>query len=620
MPTSGVTRNAGGAPLLFTRGRAMLFAGGVIALAALAAYHNSFSVPFVFDDSLAITANPTIRRLWPVWPALSPPDHLSVGGRPMANLTLALNYAWGGTDVRGYHAVNLAIHILAGLTLLGVVRRTLRFHWGRAQPDENSWLPAFFVALLWTVHPLQTEAVTYVIQRTESLMGLFFLLTLYGFIRAVDSPKPWFWQTLSIAACLLGMASKEVMVAAPLVVLLHDRTFVSGSVREAWRQRRPYYGLLATTWLLLGCLVIHTGSRGGTAGFGTTVTWWLYALTQCGAIVRYLQLALWPHPLVLDYGKSLTGAAAEIVPDALIVGALAAGTAVAFWRRPAIGFVGVCFFAVLAPTSSVVPVATQTMAEHRMYLPLAAVIALLGTGLHAVLGRWRGGGPLILMAIALGFLTARRNDDYRSELAIWHDTAAKCPGNARAHFTLANVLYRQGALPAAMLEYEETLRIDPGHAEAHNSLGNVLVRLGRRPEAIGRYEQALRLESDYVEARYNLGNALVQAGRLSEALPHYERALRADPENAEAHNNLGNALLLMGRTTEAAAEYEQALHFQPGYAEAHYNLGNALAQLGRLSEAAEHYEQALHLKPDYREAQENLRRVHLLPQTNPAGN
>ncbi|MGD1021058.1 MAG: hypothetical protein ABSA12_17265, partial [Verrucomicrobiia bacterium] len=200
----------------------------LLVLTGLWAYHNSLTGPFIYDDWLSIQKNPTIRHLWPIWQPLSPPHAggITVEGRPLINLSLAVNYAIGGTNVRGYHALNLAIHILAGLTLFGIVRRTLlqprlRERFG-AVADEL----ALAVALIWTVHPLQTESVTYIIQRAESMMGLFYLLTLYGFIRGTASPLPRLWHGLCIGACALGMASKEVMVSAPLMVMLYDRTFV----------------------------------------------------------------------------------------------------------------------------------------------------------------------------------------------------------------------------------------------------------------------------------------------------------------------------------------------------------------------------------------------------------
>ena len=652
----------GGKTPFLASGWATLLASLVVVLAALAVYHNSLSGPFIFDDEPSVTNNPTIRQLWPLAPVLSPPTAAGVGGRPLINLSLALNHALGGSAVRGYHILNLSIHVLAGLTLLGVARRTLRLRSGQAlrQPAPGEvkgpgWqqrfgaaaLPlALAVAVLWTVHPLQTEAVTYVSQRTESLMALFYLLTLYCCIRGTESSAPGFWQSLAIAACLAGMASKEVMVSAPLLVLLYDRTFVAGSFREAWRQRQRLYLGLAGTWLVLGWLMVGLNHRG--VGFGLGATWWAYGLTECRVIMRYLALAAWPHPLVLDYGPDLESHAAAVAPYAALLVVLVAATVIGLWRRPVLGFFGVWFFAILAPASSVVPVAVQPMAEHRMYLPLAAVLAAGAAGLYALAGR-RSLVIGLALSVGWGCLTLRRNEAYRTEMAIWTDTVAKAPGNARAHNNLGLILFQAGRLDEALKHYEQAVRLKPGYAdgqgnfgcalfragritealehletalrikpdsaEAHYNLGNALFQLGRKEEGIAYCTEALRLDPDSAEAHYNLGNMLYQSGRREEAVRHYQNALQLKPDYAKAHINLGNALAGTGRWEDAMAQYAEALRLQPDSATAHNGLGSVLLQQGRLPEAQAHFEQALRIRPDYGPARHNLESVRqrLLP-------
>jgi tetratricopeptide (TPR) repeat protein len=556
----------------------IFLAGSLIALAALAVYYNSLSCPFIFDDWAAITENLTIRHLWS---ALSPPANGGgVIGRPLVNLSLAANYAVGGLRVWDYHATNLAVHILAGLTLFDIVRHTLQQPVLSKRFGEASLPLAFIMALLWTVHPLQTESVTCVIQRTESLMGLFYLATLYCFIRGAENRSQesgarrsdrasGLWPLASILSCLLGMATKEVMVSAPLIVLLYDRTFLAGTFREAWRRRRGWYLGLFGTWLLLGYLVVHMGGRRGmAAGFGLGVTPWTYALTQCRAIVLYLKLVGWPHPLVLDYGMDVVWQATEVAPQAIILALLAGGTIVMLWYRPAVGFVGAWFFAILAPSSSVVPLPGQTMAEHRMYLPLAAVIALLVLGLYVRIGR----RSLIIFAVAavgLGWLTIRRNKDYRSELAIWSDTVAKCPDNARARNHLGYALTQiPGRLSEAIFECETALRINPSYVDskAHYNLGIALDKVGRISEAIFQFKETVRIEPGYAEAHYNLGTTLGEIGRIPEAIAQLEEAVRLNPDYAEAHNNLGIALYEAGRIPEAIAQCKEVLRIKPDYA------------------------------------------------------
>jgi tetratricopeptide (TPR) repeat protein len=624
----------------------------MIVFAAVAVYFNSLSCPFIFDDLQAIRDNPTLRDFHS---ALSLSQKVSgVEGRPLVNLSLALNYAVGGLQVWGYHAVNLAIHILAGLTLFGIVRRSLlslsfaealeggQRYGGQAlqQPalsdrfGEASLPLAFVVALLWTVHPLQTESVTCVIQRTESLMGLFYLATLYCFVRGAEnrSQEPgvrsqekrsgfrslasslWpvpsgLWFLASILCCALGMATKEVMVSAPLIVLLYDRTFLAGTFREAWRRRRGWYLGLFGTWLVLGSMVVRMGgSRGEAAGLGHGIPPWAYALTQCRAIVLYLRLAVWPHPLVLDYGMDVVQHVAAVVPQVIILALLVAGTIFMLRHRPAVGFAGAWFFAILAPSSSVVPLPGQTIAEHRMYLPLAAVITLVVLGLYARIGP----RSLIIFAassVGLGWLTIQRNHDYRSEVAIWSDTVAKCPDNVRARNNLGYALSEiPGRLPDAIAAYEAALRMDPEYAGAHTNLGAALAGIpGREPEAIAHFEAALRIKPDSAAAHYNLGCILANIpGRLPEAMVHFEAVFRMKPDDVTARNNLGLILYKNGRIPEAIAQFGEAVRINPDYADAHYNLGVALDQAGRIPEAMAQFEEAVAIDPDYAEAHYDL--------------
>ena len=576
----------------------------VVVAAGLLAWHNSFTGPFVFDDEDSIQANPTIRHVWPISQALSPPTTVGVGGRPVLNLSLAVNYALGGYDVWGYHAVNLAIHILAGLTLWGIVRRTLRLPKLRERFGPTANELALTVSVLWIVHPVQTEAVTYVSQRAESLMGLFYLLTLYCFIRGTASPKVGRWFALSAGACLLGMATKEVMVTAPLMVLLYDRTFVAGSFRTAWTQRRPLYVGLGSTWLLLAYLMLGLHHRG--VGYGLGVDWQVYALTECRSIVHYLRLAIWPHPLVFDYGgNTFVWHATDAAPYALILLLSLAGVVIGLKRWPAIGFVGAWFFMVLAPTSTVVPIVNQPMAESRLYLPLAAVVVAAVMGIFALAGR-RSLPVFLGLAVGLGFLTTQRNQDYRSGLAIWSDTVAKRPDNARAHSNLGNALMDAGQAAEAVVQCKEAVRIKPDYPEAYNNWGNALEMMGNVQEPIGLYEQALRIKPDYAKARYNLAVALVRVDRVPEAIGQFEQALRDSPEYPEAHCHLGMALSQVGKIQEAIGQYQQALRIKPDYAEAHANMGLALEQTGRLREAIEYYEQASRIAPKHLEIQNHL--------------
>ena len=580
----------------------------LIVLAGLAAYANSFSGPFVLDDLWAIRDNPAIHR-W--WTAIQPPHaHATIvgqgyGPRPVANLTFALNYAAGGIHVGGYHFVNLAIHLLAGLVFFGIVRRTLLLAPLRERFGAASTPLACLAALVWVVHPLQTEAVTYILQRAESLMGLFYLLTLYGFIRSLAAEDDGKWLVLSAIACLLGMGSKEVMASAPVLVWVYDRTFVSGSFRAALRRRPRYYGGLALTWLLLAFLMIDSLRQGGENGFGHGISWHAYALTQCEAVVHYLRLALWPRPLVFDYGTAVVAHPLAVLPQALFLLALVAATGWALARKSPLGFLGCWFFAILAPSSSFFPIVGQTMAEHRMYLPLAAIVVLAVTAGYAWIGA-RLGWFFLAVAVVFAGMTGARNADYRSALTLWNDTAVKRPDNPRALSARDDALLQAGETEASVTQAAETLRRNPASAIAHVALANALLRAERIDEAMAQAQEAIRLSPDLGPAHTGLGHALLDKDRAAEAVEEFKLALRTDPHDVTALNDLGNALVRLGEVAESVAIYQQALDTDPANPITHGNLGAAFLRLGRNAEAVEQFQAALRLDPKSAPAHHNM--------------
>ncbi|MCX6952351.1 MAG: tetratricopeptide repeat protein [Verrucomicrobia bacterium] len=588
----------------------MFIAGALLVLAAFAAYHNSFSGPLVYDDIAATKENPTIQNLSALSTVLVPPSDTgtTVNGRPLVNLSLAINYAIGGYEVFSYHVFNLAIHLLAGLTLFGLVRRSLELPSLRDRfgPGEVALPFAFTVALLWTLHPLQTESVTYIIQRAESLVGLFYLLTFYGFIRSITSPRPMLWTGLSVASCLCGMASKEVMASAPLLVLVYDRALISGTFQAAWQRRRRLYLGLAGTWLLLAWLVRGSADRGGTAGFkaeGANV--WHYALTQCLALGKYLKLTFWPSPIVFDYGTGVETSLLPVLPQALLIVALVVATGYALRRRPVLGFLGLWFFAILGPSSSFIPIVTETMAEHRMYLPLAAVLSLAVLGAGTLAGRRVI--PLFLgLALVAGWLTMKRNEDYRDELTLWRDTQQKYPTNARAHNNVGEILFRQDKREEALACFLEAVRLLPNYVDALNNVGNTLAQVGRPAEGLPYLETALALRPRYAETYNNFGNTYYELGRLDEAVTNYREAVRLKPKWADAQSNLGVALAKQGKPAEALPYFEAALRLKENYTEAHYSYGSALDALGRTAEAMVQFNLTLALKPNHPEAHNNL--------------
>jgi tetratricopeptide (TPR) repeat protein len=600
---------------LFARRRfpwAAALACAVLVLAGLAAYSDSFNGPFIFDDTIFVDLL-SAKRLWPIQPILA-------GPRPVVQLTLALNYTLGG-GVRGYHVFNVAVHLLAGLTLFGVMRRTLRMPRlaGRFSEEAATAL-AFCTALLWTVHPLQTEAVTYVIQRMESLMGLFYLLALYCLIRSASSSRPAGWAAAAVISCALGMGCKEVMVSAPAMLLLYDRTFITGSFRETLRRRWPLYvGLLATEFLLAGSIRQAFVKNPLSAGFRfESVTPRQYAQSQPGVILHYLALVFRPTGLCLDYNWPVAKKLVAIMPGAIVIGVLLAATVVALVRRPMWGFAGAWFFLILAPTSSFLPIKDLAF-EHRMYLPLAAIAAatvvaiyLLGERLARRLGETEAERTLtaellaLVLAISaaaiLGALTWRRNADYQTGIAIWQDTVNQRRDNPRAWNNLADAWINAGDYTHVLRYCDEAIRLKPNFPEPYNNRGLWYAKQGQYEEAVDNYSLAIQMRENFPMAYNNRASACIHLGRYEEAIQDCLRAAELDPELAMAYYNLGNAYSKTDDDAGAVSAYSKAIELNWNYAETYYNLARALQRVGRSDEALGNYDKAIEMWPDYSDA------------------
>ncbi|HSW44492.1 MAG TPA: tetratricopeptide repeat protein [Phycisphaerae bacterium] len=599
-----------------------IWLGGLIVAAIAASFANTLSVPFIYDDIDSIPENPHIRRLWPLSDTLTAPPQSTVAGRPVVILSLALNHALSGLNVRGYHLFNITVHCLVALLLLGIIRRTLCNERLSGRFGPSAPYIAGTCALLWAIHPLQTEAVTYIIQRTELLVSMFYLLTLYCFIRGGQSPRRTMWFITAMLFCALGMGTKEVMVSAPLLVLLYDRTFVSGTFRASLRRHAWLYAGLASTWVLLAWLNIPS-PRSESAGFGLGVSSLDYLRTQAAVITWYLRLCFWPDPLTICYNDWPPARTfAEVIPQGFLVLAMLAVTAWALWRSHPLAVPAALFFMILAPSSSFIPIVTEPAAERRMYLPLLPVVLVIVLAVrclfmeltarrHALGGIVRFALPavaVIAVALCLGWATVDRNRDYASAVGIWTDAVAKRPQNAVAYCNLGTALKNKGQRDEALACFERAVEIKPNHPIALSNLGSARMEDGRPAEALKYLTEAVESSPNSPDAHYNLANALAQIGRLDEAVQHYREAIRLRPHYAEAENNFGIALFRLGRVNDAIEHYTRALAIQPQFPDALNNLGNALLRVGRSDEAIGYFRQAIDLQPSFLQARYNLGR------------
>jgi tetratricopeptide (TPR) repeat protein len=611
-----------------------------IALLGLLVYSNTFNVPFQWDDRTNIIENPIIKDLG-YFISLSWADDFVHSGslmpRFMGYLTFALNYSIHGLDVTGYHVVNLAVHIFNALLVYFLVVLTFRtpFVNGTLLKKHDRYI-ALFSALLFVSHPVQTQAVTYIVQRLASLATMFYLTSLVFYVkwRLTNPPIPpllkgGFTALLlycsAVLSCVLAMFTKQIAFTLPLIIALYEFFFFAGKAKR----RLIYLAPFLLTMLIIPLTLIDVDKPLqeiiGDASEKTIImemTRLDYFLTEFRVIVTYLRLLVLPVGQNLDYDYPLYSSFFEpqvLLSFLFLLGVF--GLGVFLFRRSRItdhssefgvrssevhssrithhssrliAFGIFWFFITLSVESSIIPL--HVIYEYRVYLPGAGAFLALGTGAFLLVERLNKKATrnaavafLIVLPLVLSAATYARNSVWKSEISLWKDTAKKSPEKARPHNNLALAYVNKGLASKAIEHYLIALRIEPDNAGTFNNLGNIYKSKGSTDKAIEHYNP---------EAHNNLGNAFFDKGLYVNAIEHYKSALSMKPYFAEAHNNLGAVYRKMGLIDKAIEHYQIALRIEPGFIAVHKNLGNAYGSKGLYDKAITHLQTALRSNPD----------------------
>ena len=481
-----------------------------LAFATFLAYANSFRGVFVLDDIPDILQNPAMRSLQT--PVATMFHGHKLPARALPYLTFAVDHALWGTDPFGYHVTNLVIHIIAVIALFDLAQVTLTSPRVRGRFGGLAVPLAAGIALLWAVHPLQTQSVTYVYQRIESLNGMFCLIALTAFARAAFGGWSRWW---------LGVS--------------YDWCFVAGDLRaivSRWR----WYASVATTWLLLALqIAAQAGSYGEFSEQSHTVV--DYALTQPGVILRYITMTFWPFGQQIHYDWPIARQPADWLPHLLVLAVPIVITLSGFWQRAPWSWLGVAFFLALGPTSSFMPVKSP-IGEQRMYLPLAAVLAAVLLGSTAILQSlsparseqdrpvwpWLLAAGTLFWATWLGSLTHRRNELYHDRARFWADHIVQDPKNPTAFAQLSQLAAINGDPEVAVARARRAVELD-ARTDAMGYLAGKFLQLGddTRAEATSRegLEMIRRLlpkdSRTVLKAAQGRANMLYDQKRFAEA-------------------------------------------------------------------------------------------------------
>jgi cytochrome c-type biogenesis protein CcmH/NrfG len=537
------------------------------------AYANGLAGAFVFDDEVSIVENSSIRRLWPLRDLLltKAEGGRTHDSRPLLNLSLALDYAAHGLWRPGFRLVNLAIHLANVLLVFDVARRILRLAGLRLRDGR---LLAAMTAVLWAVHPLHTAVNTYVIQRAESLAAVFILAS---FDAAIVSLSRGSLAAAAVAGllALLGASAKETTAAILPLVAAFDWAF-RDRLPAAGRDRRVrpvlYAGLALNVAAIIG-LAWVLGGRGGSAGL-TTASVVAYALTQCRAIWVYLGKLFLPATLVLDHGEWLAAGPGAVWPFVVATAALVTGVTVGFCRKPRAFFPLVAAAILLAPTTSIVPVKTQTIAEHRMYLPAAFLIGGLVTagamaarrvGCERRQARCRVAGlalVTVLVAASVG-RTLLRNRDFASAVTLWEQNVRDCPTNDRGFTNLVAALIRERRFDEAAALARQAVADHPERERNWLNLGRIFAEEQRNADAANAFAEAIRLAPGEADARINLGIVLSRGADLEAAVAVLDEAIRLRPDLAKGWLARGMVRLRQERPDLAIGDLQTAVRLDP---------------------------------------------------------
>lgn len=632
--------NPSAIPEKMTQSRLYFFMATAIILVGFIAYANSFQGVFLLDDHTAILWHPRVHDYH--WRYL----FSAASTRPVTELTFALNYQLGRENTFGYHLVNLLIHLSAALLLFDLLQMTLRKSALTVEPKQACWF-AFAVSVVWIAHPLQTQSVTYIVQRGESLASLFYLGCLNFTARGAYGKVHWPWYLAALLCCLLGMASKQIAFTAPIVVLLYDRMFLASSWKELLIKRGwVYLGFLPImAWVFSEPFLELTHMASGevqateskqpvdiSAGFKLeTISPWQYLCTQAGVILHYLRLSLWPHPLVLDYSWPVANEFSEYaIPGALVLMMLIASVIGYFYGSP-LGFVGLAFFLILAPTSSIMPI-QHLCVEHRMYLPLACVIIacvwlvvrLANRMIQEIKMRQIFLATLLCVCVvAFSSRTIARNLDYSSGLKVWASNLKNQPASLIALTNYTHHLVENNQIESALIYARKAVELKSNSADARLNLAAAEIKYGillqDKTLSVKHLRSALQhlfaAERFFKQQRKNyrlsvtysnLAAAYFKLDDFKNSLKYCLLTVKLNPKDAGSYHLMGDNLAMLKRYQESYNAFRMAAQLGLANQDLYFGWGQVCSFIGVqykdpeiLEEASKHFTKTLALNPDF---------------------
>jgi len=522
-----------------------------------------------------------------------------------------------GLHAWGHHLINVLLHA-ANTTLVFLVFRRM---------TGAAWR-SLILAALFGLHPLRVESVAWVTERKDVLSTLFWMLTLWAYVKYVEAAevrnsKSSMWYGTALAMFVLGLMSKAMLVTVPCVLLLLDYWPLERfKPRSAWRlvtEKIPFFALAVVASVVTFMVQKHGGAVAPVENLPLGARSGNALISYC----RYLEKLFWPTDLAVFYPHPGYWPMEQV----LLAGGLIVGISVLLFvkrrRYPFMLMGWLWFCGTLVPVIELVQSGEQAMADRFTYVPSLGVLILAIWGAYELTRHWRHqvvvlsvtGSTAIVLCIGL---TRQQLGYWKDNETLFRHALKVTENNCLAHKGLGDALIKKGQIDEAINQYQEAILLIPGYAEAHYNLGTALQKKGQIDAAISQFQEAIRLNPEYAEAHCNLGTALIKKGQIDAAINQFQEAIRLKPGYADAHYNLANALLKKDQTGQAVRQFQEVIRLKPDDAEAHNNLGAALAMNGQIEEAISQFQEAIRLKPDDPEGHNNLGRA-LRMKNAPAG-
>lgn len=580
----------------------------VIGLCALGflVYANTFTSTFHFDDFAVIINNPAVRNLWDISGLFN-----AFNTRLIPGWTFALNYAVGQLNVVGYHFFNIWLHVCNAVLLYAFVHQLLVLDGSSQKRNPNQTLCiALAAALIFLVHPLATQPVNYIWQRTTLLVTFFYLGTLVLYVQyRLSQSKGFYWGAL--LACLLAMLSKETVFLLPVMIVFIELLFFKITSKEKRIWLLPFVLMMfiipillqRASGLTLELMHPHSLTEGVSAEVMSRKDYWM---TQVNALCSYLRLFIVPwgqnvdhdYPLASQTGWMVWGASASV--HLLLLSA--AGYFLS--RKKIISFSIVWFY--LATLIESFVTSPDLLVEHRMYLPMAGLCVGVSTVLFDRLKNVKNAMIIVaLVAIAFASLTVKRNVVWQDDLTLWTDAVAKSPMKARPLNNRGIIFKKTGHLNLALNDFDRAIALDPQYAQAYQNRGHLHKMNNNYDAALADYSKVLVLEPDNAEAYASRGNIYKRKEQLDQALADYSASIQFNPVNPEVYSLRAYVYQSKGDREKAIEDYGRAIAVEPHYVYAYNNRGNLYLNQNELSKAIEDYNQAIAIDPQFGEAYMN---------------